>query len=67
LRSQKNKPADFLSPRFSQYFFLDHVNRWFGTSNKLYGIERDSKDASDEKRFIARQEKSLPTLAQLKS
>jgi hypothetical protein len=35
--------------------------------NKLYGIERDSQDASDEQRFIARQEKSLPILAQLKS
>lgn len=31
--------------------------------NKLYGIERESKDASDEQRFIARQEKSLPILA----
>ena len=35
--------------------------------NKLYGIERECKDASDEQRFIARQEKSLPILAQLKS
>ena len=35
--------------------------------NKLYSIERESKDASDEQRFIARQEKSLPILAQLKS
>ena len=35
--------------------------------NKLYGIERELKDVSDEQRFIGRQEKSLPTLAQLKS
>lgn len=35
--------------------------------NKLYGIERESKDASDEQRFIVRQEKSLPILVQLKS
>jgi transposase len=35
--------------------------------NKLYGIERDFKDASDEQRFIGRQEKSLPVLAQLKN
>ena len=35
--------------------------------NKLYGIERELKDASDEQRFLGRQEKSLPVLAQLKS
>jgi len=35
--------------------------------NKLYGIERELKDASDEQRFVGRQEKSLPVLAQLKS
>lgn len=35
--------------------------------NKLYGIERDLKDASDEQRFIGRQERSLPILEQLKS
>lgn len=35
--------------------------------NKLYGIERELKDGSDEQRFIGRQEKSLPILAQLKS
>jgi transposase len=35
--------------------------------NKLYGIERELKDASDEQRFIGRQEKSLPILTQLKS
>ncbi|MCF5511247.1 MULTISPECIES: IS66 family transposase [Pseudomonas] len=35
--------------------------------NKLYGIERELKDASDEQRFIGRQEKSLPILGQLKS
>ena len=35
--------------------------------NKLYGIERDLKDANDEQRFVGRQEKSLPVLAQLKS
>lgn len=35
--------------------------------NKLYGIERDLKDVSDEQRYIGRQEKSLPILAQLKS
>lgn len=35
--------------------------------NKLYGIERDLKDASDEQRFIGHQERSLPILEQLKS
>jgi transposase len=35
--------------------------------NRLYGIERELKDASDEQRFAGRQEKSLPILAQLKS
>jgi transposase len=35
--------------------------------NKLYDIERKLIDASDEQRFIGRQEKSLPVLAQLKS
>lgn len=35
--------------------------------NKLYGIEREFKDASDEQRLAGRQEKSLPILAQLKS
>ena len=35
--------------------------------NKLCGIERELKDASDEQRFIGRQEKSLPILGQLKS
>jgi hypothetical protein len=35
--------------------------------NKLYGIERDLQDVSDEQRFIGRQEMSLPILAQLKS
>ena len=35
--------------------------------NKLYGIERELKDVSDEQRFVGRQEKSLPVLAQLKS
>ena len=34
--------------------------------NKLYGIKRELKDASDEQRFIVRQEKSLPILVQLK-
>ncbi|GJB81335.1 hypothetical protein KAM380_058000 [Aeromonas caviae] len=34
--------------------------------NKLYGIDRDLKDASDEQRFIGRQERSLPILNQLK-
>ncbi len=34
--------------------------------NKLYGIERELKDFSDEQRFIVRQEKSLPILGQLK-
>ncbi|MEE4159718.1 IS66 family transposase, partial [Pseudomonas viridiflava] len=34
--------------------------------NKLYGIEREFKDASNEQRFIVRQEKSLPILGQLK-
>lgn len=31
------------------------------------GIERELKEVSDEQRFIGRQEKSLPILAQLKS
>ena len=35
--------------------------------NKLYGIERELKDVSDEQRFIGRQERSLPVLGQLKS
>ncbi len=35
--------------------------------NKLYGIEHDLKDASDEQRFIGRQERSLPILGQLNS
>jgi hypothetical protein len=35
--------------------------------NKLYGIERELKDGSDEQRFTGWQEKSLPILAQLKS
>lgn len=35
--------------------------------NKLYGIKRELKDVSDEQRLIGRQEKNLPTLAQLKS
>jgi hypothetical protein len=34
--------------------------------NKLYGVERDLKDVSDEQRFIGRREKSIPILAQLK-
>ncbi|POD59611.1 IS66 family transposase [Pseudomonas syringae group genomosp. 3] len=35
--------------------------------NKLYGIERELKDVSDEQRYIGRQEKSLPELAKLKA
>jgi transposase len=35
--------------------------------NRLYGIERELKDGSDEQRFIGCQEKSVPILAQLKS
>ncbi len=35
--------------------------------NKLYGIERDLMDGSDEDRKAARIERSLPLLAQLKS
>lgn len=35
--------------------------------NKLYAIERELKDVSDKQRFVGRQEKSLPILAQLKS
>jgi transposase len=35
--------------------------------NKLYGIERDLRDANDEQRFVGRQEQSLPVLAQLKN
>jgi transposase len=32
---------------------------------KLYRIERDHKDSSDEERLLARQQKSVPTLAAL--
>jgi transposase len=35
--------------------------------NKLYGIERDLKEMTDEQRFAGRQEQSLPVLTQLKS
>lgn len=35
--------------------------------NKLYGIERDLKDDTDEQRFRGRQQNSLPILQQLKS
>ncbi|BBN65470.1 hypothetical protein KUIN1_46600 [Pseudomonas sp. KUIN-1] len=35
--------------------------------NKLYGIERELKDVSDEQRYIGRREKSLPELAKLKA
>jgi len=37
-----------------------------GVAVLLYGIERELKEADDEQRFIARQEKSLPILGQLK-
>ena len=35
--------------------------------NKLYGIERDLKDGSDEDRKLTRQARSQPVLAQLKN
>lgn len=35
--------------------------------NKLYGIERELKEVTDDHRFVGRQEKSLPVLAELKS
>ncbi|WP_339493035.1 IS66 family transposase [Pseudomonas sp. EA_15y_Pfl2_R67] len=35
--------------------------------NKLYGIERDLKDVTDDQRFAGRQAQSLPVLTQLKS
>ncbi|PIH96678.1 IS66 family transposase [Pseudomonas syringae] len=35
--------------------------------NKLYGIERELKDVSDEQRYVGRQEKSLLELAKLKA
>lgn len=35
--------------------------------NKLYGVERDLKDSDDEDRKVARMERSLPLLAQLKN
>ena len=38
-----------------------------GMINKLYGIERGLKDASDEQRHHGRQQHSLPLLAQLKA
>lgn len=34
--------------------------------NKLYGIEREGKDVSDEQRLLLRQQKSDPVLTQLK-
>lgn len=37
-----------------------------GMINKLYGIERDLKEVSDEQRFLGRQARSLPILNQLK-
>jgi transposase len=38
-----------------------------GMINKLYGIERELKDASDEQRYHGRQQHSQPLLAQLKA
>ncbi|SED69486.1 IS66 family transposase [Pseudomonas anguilliseptica] len=38
-----------------------------GMINKLYGIERELKDASDEQRYRGRQQHSLPLLDQLKT
>lgn len=35
--------------------------------NKLYGVERDLKDACDEDRKTGRHDRSVPVLAQLKS
>jgi transposase len=35
--------------------------------NKLYGIERDLKEANDSERLVARQQRSQPLLDQLKS
>ncbi len=35
--------------------------------NKLYGIERDLKEANDNERLVARQQRSLPLLDQLKA
>ena len=35
--------------------------------NKLYGVERDLKDSDDEYRNVARMERSLPLLTQLKN
>uniref|UniRef100_UPI0030DD5684 IS66 family transposase n=1 Tax=Pseudomonas sp. RL_5y_Pfl2_73 TaxID=3088713 RepID=UPI0030DD5684 len=35
--------------------------------NKLYGIERDLKDVTDDQRFAGRQAQSLPVLTQLRS
>lgn len=35
--------------------------------NKLYGFERELKDVSDEQRFVVREDKSLPILAELKN
>jgi hypothetical protein len=35
--------------------------------NKLYGIERELKEITDDRRFVSRQEKGLPVLAELKS
>ncbi len=35
--------------------------------NKLYGIERELKEVTDDQRFVGRPEKGLPVLAELKS
>lgn len=34
---------------------------------KLYGIERDCKDTNDSERFLARQQRSLPVLTELRA
>lgn len=40
---------------------------WITHNHKLYGIERELKVATDEQRFIGRQEKSLPILTRRKA
>lgn len=44
-----------------------HADMALALINKLYGVERELNDASDEQRLTGRQEKSLAILGQLKS
>jgi hypothetical protein len=44
-----------------------HADIALNLINKLYGIERDLKEVSDEHRNESRQQKSLPVLTQLQT